>query len=85
MSFEKLEKLWNEFKDVPIDKDECIDEDFHIWEKGTDRYHIWHWFEYNFRGKSLSLHTDLVNWDYYDDNRTENIHCSRTRPDECRE
>lgn len=38
MSFEELEKLWNEFKDVPIDKDERIDEVFYIWEKGTDRY-----------------------------------------------
>ena len=28
LSFEELEKLWNEFEDVPIDKDECIDEDF---------------------------------------------------------
>ena len=35
MSFEELEKLWNEFEDVPIDKDECIDEDFYIWEKGN--------------------------------------------------
>jgi hypothetical protein len=23
ISFEELEKLWNEFEDVPIDKDEC--------------------------------------------------------------
>ena len=45
LSFEELEKLWNEFEDVPIDKDECIDEDFHDWCKGTDRYEIWHWFD----------------------------------------
>ena len=45
MSFEELEKLWNEFEDVPIDEDECIDEVFYIWDKGTDRYHIWHWFD----------------------------------------
>ena len=36
MSFEELERLWNDFKDIPIDKDECIDEPFHIWCKGTD-------------------------------------------------
>ncbi len=24
MSFEELERLWNDFEDVPIDKDECI-------------------------------------------------------------
>lgn len=45
MSFKKLEKLWEEFADVPIDKDECIDEKFYNWEKGTDRYEIWHWFD----------------------------------------
>ena len=45
ISFEELVKLWNEFEDVPIDKDECIDEDFYIWEKGTNKYHIWHWFD----------------------------------------
>jgi hypothetical protein len=45
MSFEELERLWNDFEDVPIDKDECIDKPFHIWCKGTDRYEIWHWFD----------------------------------------
>jgi hypothetical protein len=44
-SFVELDKLWNDFEDVPIDKDECIDEPFHIWCKGTDRYEIWHWFD----------------------------------------
>ena len=45
MSFGELKKLWSDFEDVPIDKDECIDENFHIWCKGTDRYEIWHWFD----------------------------------------
>ena len=45
MTPERLEQLWNEFADVPIDNDECIDKDFHHWEKGTDRYEIWHWFD----------------------------------------
>lgn len=35
MSFGELKKLWSDFEDVPIDKDECIDENFHIWCKGT--------------------------------------------------
>ena len=26
MSYEELEKHWNEFEDVPIDEDECIDD-----------------------------------------------------------
>lgn len=45
MSFEELKRLWNDFEDVPIDKDECIDEPFHVWCQGTDRYEIWHWFD----------------------------------------
>jgi hypothetical protein len=28
MSIEELKKLWNDFENVPIDKDECIDEPF---------------------------------------------------------
>lgn len=47
MSFEELEELWKKFEDVPIDEDECIEEDFEDWEKGTDRYEIWHWFDDN--------------------------------------
>lgn len=45
MSFEELVKLWKGFEDVPIDKDGCIDENFHIWRQGTDRYEIWHWLD----------------------------------------
>lgn len=37
-----LKTLWDRFENVPIDKDECIEEDFHIWEKGTERFHILH-------------------------------------------
>ena len=28
------------FKNVPIDRNKCIDEDFYIWDKGIDRYEI---------------------------------------------
>ena len=45
MTFEKLEKLWEEFADIPIDEEECIDNDFYYWKKGTDRFEIWHWFD----------------------------------------
>ena len=45
LTLEELENLWDEFADVPIDEDECIDEDFYILGKGTDKYHIWHWFD----------------------------------------
>lgn len=45
MENKELIELWYNFSDVPIDEQECIDEDFHIWPKGTDRFEIWHWFD----------------------------------------
>ena len=42
----EIEKLWDEFSNTPITEDgEYIDEDFHIWEKGTAVLEIWHWFD----------------------------------------
>ena len=44
----KVEKLWDEFTDVPMNPvTECIEEDFYIWPKGTFREDIWHWFDNN--------------------------------------
>jgi hypothetical protein len=40
-----LPEMWELLEDVPIDKDECIEEDFLFFEKGTNRYSIWHWFD----------------------------------------
>ncbi len=40
-----LEQLWDSFGKVPINDDDSIDEDFLVWEKGTDRFDIWHWFD----------------------------------------
>ena len=42
---DKLKKLWDKLGDIPINDDEEIEEDFLHFEKGTDRYTIWHWFE----------------------------------------
>lgn len=46
---EKLEKLWEELGDVPVELDEdnytVIDEDWHIFEKGTETEYIWSWFD----------------------------------------
>ena len=42
---EALEKMWDELEDVPVDEDECIDIDWHGWDKGTHREEIWHWFD----------------------------------------
>lgn len=47
MNDTELEKLWEAFGDIPIDEEECIDTDFAQWEKGTDRFDIWHWFDEN--------------------------------------
>lgn len=41
----QIEILWEQLGDIPIDDTECIDEDFHIWKKGTDRLEIWHRFD----------------------------------------
>jgi len=40
-----LEQLWDIFEKVSMNDDDSIDEDFLVWEKGTDRFDIWHWFD----------------------------------------
>ncbi|RHH14424.1 hypothetical protein DW228_06380 [Bacteroides fragilis] len=44
-SLEILLKIWELFGDVPINKAEEIEQSFMLWEKGTDRFDIWHWFD----------------------------------------
>lgn len=52
----ELENLWEKFGDIPVDEDECIDVDFYIWEKGTEKYEIWHWFdEHCLNGLAIDL------------------------------
>ena len=41
----ELRQLWWEFEDVPISESDESDADFYMWEKGTDRMYIWHWFD----------------------------------------
>lgn len=43
----KLEKLWEEFGNIPIDNNDRITERFYHWKKGTNRFDIWHWFDDN--------------------------------------
>lgn len=45
MKIEELEKMWNEFSDIPINLDDEIEENFYWWKKGTYRFDIWHWFD----------------------------------------
>jgi len=53
----KAKKLWKELGDIPIDEDECIDEDWRYFDKGTHIEDIWHWFEETF---DLSVTVDLM-------------------------
>lgn len=41
----EVEKLWEEFEDVPFNENECLDCDWQGWNKGTYREEIWHWFD----------------------------------------
>jgi len=48
-SDKQIKKLWKEFNDIPICPTcETIEEDFHIWETGTGKMKIWHWFDDNY-------------------------------------
>jgi len=54
---ETIKEIWNELGNVPVNIDDEIEEDFYIkdkeitFEKGTDKFEIWHWIEdtYNIR------------------------------------
>lgn len=49
--------LWEQLGNIPINEDEELDEDFMDFEKGTDRYEVWHWFEDKF---DISIAKDLM-------------------------
>ena len=53
-------KLWSDLGDIPINNNDEIDQDFLHFEKGTDRFEIWHWFEEEF---DVSIATDLMGFD----------------------
>ncbi len=53
----KAKRLWAELRDIPTNKDDEIDVEWHIFTKGTEREEIWHWFENEF---DLSVATDLM-------------------------
>lgn len=40
-----LRQMWELLGDVCINKNENIETDFLLWNKGTDRKDIWHWFD----------------------------------------
>jgi hypothetical protein len=45
MTLVELKKMWEEFADTPINFEDEIEVDFYLWEKGTYRFDIWHWFD----------------------------------------
>ena len=60
---ELAKKLWEELGNIPVDKNDNLDEDFYIKETdtlfniGTDKFEVWNWFEDNF---NLSVAKDLM-------------------------
>ncbi|HCA5182994.1 TPA: hypothetical protein MW242_002618 [Acinetobacter baumannii] len=44
-----LDNLWDNLGDIPINDDDEIESNFHIWQSGTDRFEIWHWFDEKFK------------------------------------
>jgi len=38
-------RLWEEFSNIPIDENECLEEEFQHFPVGTPREYVWHWFE----------------------------------------
>ncbi|BBM67886.1 hypothetical protein VA249_45320 (plasmid) [Vibrio alfacsensis] len=40
-------QLLDELSDVPVNTNDEIEEDWHVFSKGTDRFEIWKWFEEN--------------------------------------
>lgn len=47
MTDKELENKWREFADVPINNNDELEVDWWIFEKGTDKYYIWSFFDEN--------------------------------------
>lgn len=44
----EIESIWSSLTDIPVNEDECLDDDFFIWQKGSDKYEdVWRWFDQN--------------------------------------
>lgn len=55
-----IKKLWHELGDVPMNPDtEQLEEGFYIWNAGTGREDIWHWFDEHYdRGVAALLYPE---------------------------
>jgi len=52
-----IQKLWEDFGNTPIDDEDCIEQSWNDFPKGTSRFDIWHWFENTF---NISVAKDLM-------------------------
>ena len=52
-----LPELWERLSDIPVNKDDEIEEDFLCFEKGTSKFDVWHWFDDRCPN---NLHDDLM-------------------------
>lgn len=56
----RIKELWVSLGDIPVNSDDEIEENWHIFNKGTDRLEIWSWFEDAYH---VSAAKDLMNND----------------------
>ena len=63
----EIEKLWNELTDIPFDESEndlVLSEDWFVFDKGTEREDIWHWFdEHHSKGVGWLMNEYEINKD----------------------
>jgi hypothetical protein len=60
---EVAKNLWAELGDIPVNEEDELDENFFthtgmMFERGTDKFEVWHWFEDVF---GVSVAKDLMN------------------------
>ncbi|KKL19014.1 hypothetical protein LCGC14_2469700 [marine sediment metagenome] len=49
----KLSKLWDDLGNISVNDNDCIEQDFLHFKKGTNKLDIWHWFDEN---HSIGVH-----------------------------
>lgn len=59
MTDQQIEKIWKEFADIPVDAEDMIETNFHIWQAGEDKQLIWEWFdEHHSKGLAWLMYGD---------------------------
>lgn len=62
--FQTVMRLLNEFSAVPVNNEDEIKEDWLTFEKGTDRFDIWKWFEekFGYPVNTLLAYDQKISW-----------------------